>query len=91
MRLYDKSWVNLVRTDPAYVAGVSAFVEVATNRAPVKGLIICPCVDCGLTRHKSCEMVKEHLIFRGLEPIYKRNEDWEVHGEANDSKHISTS
>ena len=42
--------------------------------------ILCPCLDCRNLTHHYVDIVVEHLIIRGMDPLYKCSK-WYSHGE----------
>ena len=50
--------------------------------------ILCPCLDCRNLSHQYEKVIVEHLIIRGMDPVYKRSR-WYCHGEqTNISKDV---
>ena len=44
-------------------------------------MILCPCIDCRNVEHQCGNIVVEHLVIRGMDPLYQHENDWYAHGE----------
>ena len=76
----DKSWMSIRNriSSKVYKTGVKAFIDFAIAQLGPVDKIRCPCVDCLNRNTLSLELVKFHLIQRGISTTYKT---WLYHGE----------
>ncbi|XP_057803207.1 uncharacterized protein LOC131018507 [Salvia miltiorrhiza] len=74
----DKSWMSKNRMSDEYKAGVEAFMQFATQNLTNEELISCPCSACGNLTSKKVELVRLHLLSRGMDLTYTK---WIWHGE----------
>jgi len=69
------------RASNDYEKGATDFVNKSALRLGNPLQISCPCVDCRNMCHQNLNTVVEHLVIRGMDKKYKRNDCWSVHGE----------
>ena len=75
----DREWVkNPNRVSPQYVAGIEEFITVAKQSLNSAGLTLCPCFNCANRRLQSIDVIRAHLIRKGIDDSYTR---WVYHGE----------
>ena len=77
----DRSWINLHRSTPQYLAGLNYFLDFAFANAAVNGKIQCPCPKCNFKKWHPKDIVREHLIFK---PFPREYVFWQLHGERLD-------
>lgn len=54
------------------------FVDMARVNARNPEMILCPCVSCRNLTHQHVDIVFEHLVIKGMDPLYTT---WVFHGE----------
>ena len=75
----DKHWMQLSsRFLPEYVQGVEDFINFARPKANRIGRIRCPCKMCTNRDFKDINVVRKHLLLKGIDKKYTR---WVHHGE----------
>ncbi|CAH9093047.1 unnamed protein product, partial [Cuscuta europaea] len=75
----NRDWVKSSnRIAPAYVAGIKEFINVAKQSLDRKRLTTCPCHNCFNSRSHSIDVIRAHLITKGIDTSYVR---WVYHGE----------
>ncbi|KAL7253922.1 hypothetical protein ACSBR1_008294 [Camellia fascicularis] len=76
----DKSWMTIPNqiTSRDYKEGMKSFIEFAMENKGSDDEIWCPCVECVNGKRHNSNVVKIHLIRRGIPPSYKT---WVHHGE----------
>ena len=76
----DKSWMTIRNrmSSKVYKTGVQAFIDFAVAELGPVDEIRCPCIDCLNRKTLSLQLVKFHLIQRGISTTYKT---WLYHGE----------
>ncbi|XP_052181232.1 uncharacterized protein LOC127794290 [Diospyros lotus] len=75
----DREWVkNPNRVSPQYVAGIEEFITIAKESLNSAGLTLCPCLNCANRRLQSIDVIRAHLIKKGIDNSYTR---WVYHGE----------
>ncbi|CAH9079402.1 unnamed protein product [Cuscuta epithymum] len=79
----DKSWMHEIKWSHAYVDGVKKFMTFVEDYNGREGVIRCPCVGCLNLRTQHKEIVKIHLLERGIDPGYNT---WFYHGEESGSR-----
>ncbi|CAA7042281.1 unnamed protein product [Microthlaspi erraticum] len=77
----DKAWVWLPRTSLEYELGCQNFVNASSRSLGNLSELFCPCVDCRNVCHQPRETVVDHLVIRGMDQKYKRNQCWSKHEE----------
>ena len=76
----DKSWMTIPNRikSKEYRAGVKSFIDFALAHLGPVDEIRCPCIDCENRKILKIELVKFHLIVRGILITYKT---WLYHGK----------
>ncbi|KAG7533210.1 Transposon En/Spm-like [Arabidopsis thaliana x Arabidopsis arenosa] len=82
----DKSWVWLPRNSIEYEKGATTFVYSSARSLGDPKEMFCPCKDCRNLCHQPVERVLEHLVIKGMDQKYKRNECWSKHGDIRTDK-----
>ncbi|CAA7027683.1 unnamed protein product [Microthlaspi erraticum] len=77
----DKAWVWLPRTSREYEQGCQKFVDASARSLGNPSELFCPCLDCRNVCHQPLETVVDHLVIRGMDQKYKRNQCWSKHEE----------
>ncbi|KAF7152217.1 hypothetical protein RHSIM_Rhsim01G0128800 [Rhododendron simsii] len=77
----DKSWMTIKNRikSKEYREGVQSFVAFAKENVGLGEDIWCPYVDCKNDKKQSIEVVKIHLMLKGISATYKT---WVQHGES---------
>lgn len=77
----DKSWMMIKNRlkSKEYREGVKSFIDFAKANVGLGEDIWCPCVDCMNGEKQSIEVVKIHLVLKGISTTYKT---WVQHGES---------
>ncbi|KAF7138355.1 hypothetical protein RHSIM_Rhsim07G0185300 [Rhododendron simsii] len=76
----DKNWMRIKnRWSKQYKQGVESFIEFAMANSGAQVEIRCPCIDCLNSKTLSSEVVRIHLILKGIDSSYKT---WVYHGES---------
>ena len=76
----DKSWVKLRRMDNEYMEYLNAFLDHAFSTSAVDDKILCPCTTCANRFHHEREVVRVHLLMKGMDANYRKHV-WVYHGE----------
>ncbi|KAF7114861.1 hypothetical protein RHSIM_RhsimUnG0074200 [Rhododendron simsii] len=75
----DKDWMAIKnRWSEQYKQGVESFIEFAMANSGAQAKIRCPCIDCLNSKTLSSEVVRIHLMLKGIDSSYKT---WVYHGE----------
>lgn len=77
----DKCWMTVKKRikSKEYRSGVKSFIEFAMANVGLGVDIWCPCVNCMNAKKQGTEVVKIHMILRGISISYKT---WVQHGES---------
>ena len=60
------------------MAGIEEFIAVAKESLNSVGLTLCPCFNCANKRLHNIDIIRAHLIRKGIDDLYTR---WVYHGE----------
>ncbi|KAF7113327.1 hypothetical protein RHSIM_RhsimUnG0137300 [Rhododendron simsii] len=75
----DKDWMAIKnRWSEQYKQGVESLIEFAMANSGAQDKIRCPCIDCLNSKTLSSNVVRIHLILKGIDSSYKT---WVYHGE----------
>ena len=84
----DKSWIDSGdRLSRKYVDGIDQFLMFAFTGKGADSLIYCPCRQCANRYYFSRDVVREHLLNKGMLRKYKI---WTSHGESYPSSSSHT-
>ena len=76
----DKNRVMLRRMDNEYMEYLNAFLDHAFATSAVDDKISCPCTTCANRFHHEREVVRVHLLMKGMDANYHKHV-WVYHGE----------
>lgn len=68
-----------------YEQGATKFVFDSAKRLGNVSHMWCPCLDCRNVVHQSNQTVFDHLVIRGMDEKYKKNNCWSKHGDIWDA------
>ncbi|XP_075659328.1 uncharacterized protein LOC142629262 [Castanea sativa] len=79
----DKSWMPMAKTPDGrlsrqYIEGVNTFINFARSVVDLSGNILYPCIHCVNCYRQSLQIVRIHLLHRGIMQSYV---NWYNHGE----------
>src|SRR5436190_20697011 len=78
---WDRSWVELPKTDVKYREGRAEFIELAFKHSTKYNKMSCPCRDCKNKKWLEKDSALFHLLTKGLHKDYARLERWHLHNE----------
>src|SRR2546430_17429709 len=67
---WDRSWLQLPKTDAKYRAGCVEFIELAFKHSSRNNKISCPCRDCKNKKWHEKDSALVHLLTKGLYQDY---------------------
>ncbi|KAI8527369.1 hypothetical protein RHMOL_Rhmol12G0069700 [Rhododendron molle] len=72
----DKNWMTIKnRWSKQYKQGVESFIEFAMANSGAQAEIRCPCIDCLNSKTLGREVVRIHLILKGIFFLQTTGED----------------
>ncbi|XP_021846923.2 uncharacterized protein [Spinacia oleracea] len=74
----DRKWMHAKRCSDDYELGVEDFISFAVEHSEDENNILCPCVECNNMVRLGVEVIRDHLITKGINQLYKC---WLSHGE----------
>ncbi|KAK9911494.1 hypothetical protein M0R45_035402 [Rubus argutus] len=78
----DKEWASYDRNTPEYKQGARKFVDTVQANLGNPEKIRCPCISCRNGKRHNYNIVYDHLIVPGINPLYTK---WIFHGEETTS------
>ena len=80
----DRSWMKLMNIrSREYLDGVQQFLNFASNHAHPNGTISCSCKQCVHTNSWPINLVRAHLVSKGICRIYN---PWVFNGESSSTQ-----
>lgn len=74
----DRTWINGRLFSREHVNGVKSFMDFIGQRNEENAEILCPCTTCLNQKYHHQDIVRKHLLMRGMSSTYTR---WIHHGE----------
>ena len=74
----DRKWMHAKRCSDDYKLGVEDFISFAIEHVEDENNILCPCVECNNMVRLGVDAIRDHLITKGINQLYKC---WLSHGE----------
>ncbi|XP_056688671.1 uncharacterized protein [Spinacia oleracea] len=78
MSVMDRKWMHAKRCSDDYKLGVEDFISFAIEHVEDENNILCPCVECNNMVRLGVDAIRDHLITKGINQLYKC---WLSHGE----------